>query len=218
MKNFLTHKFLPVMAVFMLVIFTLCTSCFASSDLKFSNDEIYNLPDFTDIVGNNDYCIIYGKNTNIGTRFLLLPYDKDNYQLRLVKIGDKYSLRLYSISSTPTDSNSIKYSYYYISSTSSSSWSSSSTSDTSGFYFSGGIYGVYATQDLYDLDGNLVFQVAPQATQLAQIVEQAETEKTVGEIVAILPLILVILVSFLGLRKALSWLSALLRRCLILLN
>lgn len=217
MKNFLTHKFLPVMAVFMLVIFTLCTSCFASSDLKFSNDEIYNLPDFTDIVGNNDYCIIYGKNTNIGTRFLLLPYDKDNYQLRLVKIGDKYSLRLYSISSTPTDSNSIKYSYYYISSTSSSSWSSSSTSDTSGFYFSGGIYGVYATQDLYDLDGNLVFQVAPQIPEITKTLVEQTTQTQIQEqlklmITGFLKYLIVFVISVIAFWKGWKFLSKQLKR------
>jgi len=65
----------------------------------------------------------------------------------------------------------------------------------------------------YD-DDTLFFLPAP-LTHLAQVVEKVEMEETLKEIIQILPLILVVVVSFLGLRKALQMLSTLLHRCLI---
>lgn len=52
-------------------------------------------------------------------------------------------------------------------------------------------------------------------THLAPVVEKVEMEETLKEIIQILPLILVVVVFFLGLRKALQMLSTLLHRCLI---
>lgn len=47
---------------------------------------------------------------------------------------------------------------------------------------------------------------------LAPIMENAGTEKTLSEVVGILPIILVVIISFLGIRKALKFISTLLRR------
>lgn len=54
------------------------------------------------------------------------------------------------------------------------------------------------------------FHLAP-VTTLAEVLTPEEGQKTIAEVVGILPLILVVVVSFLGLRKALSWLLTLLR-------
>ena len=48
-------------------------------------------------------------------------------------------------------------------------------------------------------------------TVLAEVLKPEEGRKTIAEIVEVLPLILVVVVSFLGLRKALNWLLTLLR-------
>lgn len=59
----------------------------------------------------------------------------------------------------------------------------------------------------------IFFPQTPQAIAiLAPIVEGTETSKTLAEVLGILPKILVVVVSFLGLRKALKMLSALLHR------
>lgn len=69
----------------------------------------------------------------------------------------------------------------------------------------------------------IFFQKPPQVVEeeqtltLRQIMEKEQQEKkTIQEIVGLLPLILVVVVSFLGLRKALKMLLTLLRRCLVL--
>lgn len=87
----------------------------------------------------------------------------------------------------------------------------SESGSTSLAYFENGNFS-YSNYDIKDTDGNVVFQGAPQGTQLSQIVEQAETEKTLAEIIAILPMILVIIVGLIGLRKALAFLQKLLRK------
>ena len=64
--------------------------------------------------------------------------------------------------------------------------------------------------DAYDND-TLFFQGTP-LSNLALIVEKTETQETLLQIVKILPMILVLVVSFLGLRKALQMLSTLLHQ------
>ena len=71
----------------------------------------------------------------------------------------------------------------------------------------------YGNFDLKTVDGETVFQQPPQKEKtLSQIVEVVETEKTLAEVVGILPMILMIIVGLIGLRKALTMLSRLLRR------
>lgn len=77
---------------------------------------------------------------------------------------------------------------------------------------------VFSTFDIYKGDTIVFeknidfFRVAPQPMAEIMLVELKEKETT-KEILGILPLILVVVVSFLGLRKALSWLWTLLRGC-----
>lgn len=92
-------------------------------------------------------------------------------------------------------------------------WVYSGYVPTGGFYESKGIL-VYSNQDvIHDKEGNVFFQVAPPI--LARVVEQVEMKVTMREIIQILPLIIVVVVSLVGLRKALQMLLRLLRRCLI---
>lgn len=69
--------------------------------------------------------------------------------------------------------------------------------------------------DLKDTDGNLVFQGASQealATIIRPQVEGIQLQTILQEIIQILPLTIAVVVSFLGLRKALSWLLTRLRQ------
>ena len=68
----------------------------------------------------------------------------------------------------------------------------------------------YSTFNIYDEDGNVFFLGTP--LSLAEVMEaEAKEKRTLGEVLGILPLILVVMVSYLGLRKALSMLFRLLR-------
>ena len=76
---------------------------------------------------------------------------------------------------------------------------------------------VYTSRDIYSLQqpDKLVFQGASQealATIIRPQVKGIQLQEVLQEIIQILPLIIVVVVSFLGLRKALSLLLTLLRR------
>lgn len=68
--------------------------------------------------------------------------------------------------------------------------------------------------DIKDENDEVVFQGASQvlATQIKTQVQGIQLQEVIQEIIQILPLIIVVVVSFLGLRKALSLLLTLLRR------
>lgn len=72
---------------------------------------------------------------------------------------------------------------------------------------------IYSNRDVYSGASRdiVFFQVPPQGI-LAPIVEETKAEVILQEVVQLLPMILVVVVSFLGLRKALQILSTLLRR------
>ncbi len=67
-----------------------------------------------------------------------------------------------------------------------------------------------ASSSILNSDGTIFFRVAPQV--LAQQVEKVATGQVLQEIIQLLPTILVVVVSFLGLRKALRMLLKLLRQ------
>lgn len=69
-----------------------------------------------------------------------------------------------------------------------------------------------ANQNVVDSVSGKVFMTPPLTGILAPIVEEVETEKVLEEILGVLPIVLVIIVGLIGLRKALRMLSTLLRR------
>lgn len=73
----------------------------------------------------------------------------------------------------------------------------------------------YSSFPIYYNDGSLFFPLTP-LKRMAPIVAQVEMGEIMKEIIKILPLILVVVVSLVGLRKALKMLSTLLHRCLII--
>lgn len=68
--------------------------------------------------------------------------------------------------------------------------------------------------DILDENGEVVFQQPPQVqeTTLAPIVEGVETKKTLAEVVGILPIILVVVVGLLAMRKAIRFLMRTLKQ------
>lgn len=93
-------------------------------------------------------------------------------------------------------------------------------SDVTDWSFFGSDNHVYGMDDeqlvwrtnIYNPDGTTFFFTTAQESPLAKVVKEAETQETLAQIVAILPLILVTVVCFLGLRKGLQTLSLLLKR------
>lgn len=70
----------------------------------------------------------------------------------------------------------------------------------------------FSSNDLYYPSGEIFFQKTPVPVLVEVMSPEVVEKKTVQEILGVLPLIIVVVVSFLGLRKALSWLLTLLRR------
>lgn len=86
-NNFFTHKFLPIIGVFLLVAFSLCTSCFASSSyVEFGNIYISNfhLPDYEN-----------GEDSYFFYNYKLYLFDSSKVHLRYVRYVDKPSLVAY---------------------------------------------------------------------------------------------------------------------------
>lgn len=80
------------------------------------------------------------------------------------------------------------------------------------------VFSGYSSVDIYDSDNNVLFQGASQPVEetnqvvLAEIVEPMEMDKTLAEILGILPIVIVVIVSLIAIRKAIAFLRTLLHR------
>lgn len=185
MKNILKSKLFFILIISILLIGSISSSCFASSDFSFTafdkNNYTFTLND--ELTSQNYYYIFSFSSSS----YTLVSYFCSNYELEL---GDGLlSVKDYS-----------KYNDYYlkyycssligahVSFDSAISDFSNLTVDTlstsSGYYFNGTVlYGtcLYANHDLYNIDGTLVFQVAPQEGA-PQITTTLVTETTRAQI------------------------------------
>ena len=72
---------------------------------------------------------------------------------------------------------------------------------------------LYANHDIYDFESNLVFQQPPMVQPIiASQVEGVEMDKTLAEIMGILPVILVVIVGLIAIRKAIQFLMVRMKR------
>lgn len=199
-NNFFTHKFLPIIGVFLLVAFSLCTSCFASSVSY--NDELVELPSFFD----DYYYFIYFKCT---------------YDSSIEQYGYSY---IYCFSHNPifvSDVNGRKQltgenCSYNCSGNSGSNWTSSSTPFQSFINsipeptrFSGGVWInsvdydngiILCNHDIKDVNGNVVFQVAPQVEEVpkVELMKATQVEEIPQQIVAVVMIVLPIFLAIFG--------------------
>lgn len=237
-KNF-THKILPILSIFLLVVFTLCTSSFAQDiELPSNTQDLINSY-INNTTYNSTYPINYviAKDFNGDTYILFGSFIDGAIGNGTVSNSIKGKYYLYISTFVPSGGNGTDGYYYfyyklvdgnwqevsYLNSTISSDYASYRRlildySDTD----------IYSNADLYQYTNNIYyssvdisnlgylafpFPVAPQEA-LLPIVEQQETimkEKTLGEILGILPIVMIIIVSLIGLRKALRLLLTLLR-------
>lgn len=174
-----------------------------------SNTKAYtvNNIDFGDVPLPDDIPVAYVLyQTNYGgDRSYALVYApiSDFSKIMLKELSVGYCLEFYSKDGNSTVS--IKRCYF---NPSTSSWDVPEDINK-GFGFSKALSSNY---DIFDNSGNVFFQKAPLLTKMAQVVQESKPEETLKEIVGILPLILVVVVSLIGLHKALSMLFRLLRQ------
>ena len=207
------HKKLFIVFLTFLMLFYFCTSCFAGSSDFYNtlpttelSEKILDsaiMPELTDL---NYYCFIW-YHSSIG--YMAWFFDKNT-------ISDDFNISLdcYGSSTGKWYLTGSAVAKQYVFDGSGNLQSSGERTFTNGSWDEFHNYCFYIqNMTVYTVSGDVFFQGPP---SLMRIAEGAGMEQTIKQIVLILPLILVVVVSFLGLRKALALLLSLLRRCLML--
>lgn len=189
MKKILTHKFLPIMAVFMLVIFTLCTSCFASTNSEESVITI-TFDDGSDKEIPNPY--LYSEYVNgTYTKYIIFYNNSGNFYC--------YFFNSYSINSTNLTISDCQQCYIFDATSDGIPIWTVSNSNSKSFSLSS-ISKYYSSDNLIDSNGNVVFQGAPQVEEVpkVELMKATQVEEIPQQILAIVKIVLPILLSLFG--------------------
>lgn len=167
-------------------------------------DETVDLPTYVENLGDNFNKYHYFIFDLSGTYYLYVCTDslayKATYEYRSSRNQHKFMVR-------DENENNLESSWYYYNGT---SWIFQNGG--TGAVFNGDLTMLVSTIDIYNYGTDELFFRLPPLSSLAKVVEETETERTLQQIVAIIPMILVVVVCFLGLRKALRMLSGLLHQ------
>lgn len=200
MKN----KKILIIALF-LILFCLLgySKCFASVSYTYNGNKI-TLPEIPEKEGYTNYLVYYvNDNPNI-VKLKLFPDDLSYYP-NVFKANNNLTLGTYNSSSC---AYAPSYSYKI---ETGKDWSKGSDSGVVGDTST--VTVVACTTDIYYTDGNQktddkpFFQQTPQVGIVAQQVEEIQLSQALQELIAILPMTLVVLVSLVGLRKGLKMLE-----------
>ena len=227
-KNLFTHKILPIVAIFMFVLFTLTTNCFATTDFVINDDNYGNLNiAFPDSVSNYQYYLCFYKyyeNTNPQRIDLKFYFSDSPFSIRNINGGSAFNI----ISSAESI-------VYYIDAGSEPLSSSNSrynvstntlTYDSLGEFAYNSQYDYHAVvynsisdyshlnnYEVLDADtGEIFFPGAPQKVVLAEIIQEAQPEKVTQEVVEIIPIVIPVLVGLIACLIGLRYLWRLLRK------
>lgn len=215
MKNILQNKFILIIAMF-IVFICISTSCFAVSSFNY-NDNTFLITHYPDD-GNQYHIIFMGFESNKNILFTSsspMYCSKENSVSGSLNRVIGSDLKEYYFSYSSEDHIITDFKYV-----------------TDRFHndnpLQSGCYNGYKPVYLRFADfdytvvetGEVLFQHAPQTeteveqkqTILAPIVDQKETDKTLQQILGILPIVIVVIISLIGLRKALRFLLTQLRQ------
>lgn len=193
-----------VLVVFLLIIlFTvLCSSsCFADT---FSYNTIV-LDVAKQVAGEKAFCIYYDNDGNI-----MLAVSANVHYKQIVYNVERGGI-YFKVS--PSSSNLCRSDVYRYDGSTFNHISNYDICENSGNTGYNGKLFLYSTIDIYnDLESDKIFFLKTPQVIVARQVEEVEMSQVQAEILGILPLILALVVSFLGLRKALKMLATFLRR------
>ena len=199
-QGFILFKLIPCLIITMFAFMCLYGSnVYASIDYTYNNEN-FPFPDLpTDNIVPNYYYICYDDASWLPNHYFLICSENE----MTVSTIDSDFGRIVSSSTV--------YVYVYISDT--NTWSSYSTVKSSDQVRQGHPKRIrYSSYDIYNKNGELVFQVPPQVqgTQaiIAEQVEEVEMNKTLQEILGILPVVIVVLVGLIAIRKGIIFLIA----------
>lgn len=202
-------KILPCIFLVIFIGMICCSSCFASFDITYEDINI-SVPDLPFSLEDTS------KNV-----FMYVTYSTDAYA-----DGTPYYQSLYLCVTDADDFyyNNFKCARYFSTgnfngklsnSLASEEWSAVSNGEYSALKNSNYLL-IFSNCDVLDEDGSVVFQKSPQEKPLegviAKQIQPKEMNKTLQEIVGILPIVMIVVVSYLALRKALKMLSTLLKQ------
>lgn len=207
-KFFISKPFLFAVILFCVISLFSFSKCFAASDDCYSftgfDDKSYSVPNLPEKVKNYKYYILVSADSG-GFRLYCF-----NDSLKVIKLSNGQAYEL--------DSMEYELPYFNCSTNNPDTWvegvvskglKPSASSPGQIVYSSSNLF---ANKDTINDDGFFFPHPAEIQGTLAPIVEETPLEGVLQEIVEILPLILVVVVSFLGLRKALKMLSMLLHQ------
>lgn len=214
----LQNKILLMLIIaFSFILFFNISNVKASNDIiptRIENETLFNLIYETDeyLSGNYVFYIAHPTNSSSELTVMFLKYSDD-----LKVYVDNFSGSEYRVYYNKSVQR-VNYSYYKNGTTLNKNWSGNASSDTFGYSSTAEFYSNF---DIYNDNTytTLFFQVPvveepTQETQgiIAPLLDQQKMEETTLQIRVIIPLIIVVVVSFLGLRKALKMLSQILHR------
>lgn len=196
-QNVFLYKFMPCLLFFIVSLMCLFGSyVYASYDVLYNNEN-YSLPD--------------------------LPVEWSNYQYHILLRDSNGFFRCFNTNSPDFYYNDFVGMCGYADFTN-NNWGVNAVDEVTSYSLSyiesQGWYGTFdyisSNIDIIDGQGNLVFQAPPQQVEaqgiLAEITQGVEMDKTLQEITAILPVILVVIVGLIAIRKAIQFLMARMKR------
>ena len=161
------------------------------------------LPPFPDIVegfSSTHYLLVYSPETK---RYrLIMPEDP---------IGNKYFVNYEGTGIIRFQSGAMMY-YYKEGESNWSTGSKKLARDNIGLIKDDGEYIVASSFDIYNEDGTIFFHRAPIKVSLSRKMREVEMGATLTTLASLIPLSMVLVVSFLAFRKALAWLLKVLRK------
>lgn len=201
-ENILKHKLLFTFSLFLFVLFIFnFSNCFASTSI----DTYKEKADALD--GLVSYCIYYGNDGSV----LLAGSRSSNFPVIVYNPGDG---SIYAMKANYTNVNGC-YVYTWDGTDFVNPRSCSYSGNSGNFGYNGTLF-LYSSVDIVDgsdTSNIYFFQGTPASTTiLAQKLEEVEMTTVLQEIILLLPLIIVVVVSLVGLRKALQILLTLLQR------
>jgi hypothetical protein len=197
----MANKKIIFIILFAILLFLLgCSSVFASTSLTDLEGTTYILPDLPEEINGCPYIISRCEKYNT----YCLLFVKSNDFSQFVNSDDDVIL--------PVDASGNQCSDVYLAETKTldnpTSWT---TKKWGGLQPATAHHFIYANYNIYNTDGTVFFQPAPQGI-VARQVEKVEMSQVLQEIITLLPLILVVVVSLAGLRKGLKMLETFLHQ------
>ena len=216
-NNFILYKLIPCLIITMFAIMCLYGSRVYASDNSYYTRVPYNFNDTEKYLtldnSFNDYKYVFAYIATDSKTYTLkivasntspLRFDYNHYNdLQLICDGDVHSLNA-SGSDISRISNGLTLAINDL--TENQRWVNIHTeTDKNHFYY-------FSNYDILDNNGNVVFQAPPQVQEtqaiIAEQVGEVEMNKTLQEILGILPVVIVVLVGLIAIRKGIQFLMA----------